>query len=35
MLVGAVIGRTVGAVGSLLAAEEMDHPALIPPKKIA
>jgi hypothetical protein len=34
MLVGAAIGGTVGAIGSLIIAEEMDHPALIPPKKI-
>ena len=34
MMVGAAIGGTVGAVGSLIVAEEMDHPAL-PPKKIA
>ena len=34
MIVGAAIGGTVGAVGSLIVAEEMDHPAL-PPKKIA
>jgi phage tail tape-measure protein len=34
MLVGAAIGGTVGAVGSLIVAEEMDHPVLIPPKKI-
>ena len=33
--VGAAIGGTVGAVGSLIVAEEMDHPALIPPKKTA
>ncbi len=35
MMVGAAIGGTVGAVGSLIVAEEMDHPALIPPKKTA
>lgn len=34
LLVGATIGGTVGALGSLIVAEEMDHPVLIPPKKI-
>ena len=34
ILIGAAIGGTVGAVGSLLVAEEMDHP-VVPPKKIA
>lgn len=35
LLIGAAIGGTVGAVGSLIVAEEMDHPTVIPPKKIA
>ena len=35
MIVGAAIGGTVGAVGSLLVADEMDHPVAVPPKKIA
>ena len=35
MMVGAAIGGTVGAVGSLIVAEEMDHPEIIPTKKIA
>jgi len=35
MILGAAIGGTVGAVGSLIVAEEMDHPVVIPPKKIA
>ena len=34
MIIGATIGGTVGAAGSLIVAEEMDHPVLIPPKKI-
>jgi hypothetical protein len=34
IIVGAAIGGTVGAVGSLLVAEEIDHP-VVPPKKIA
>ena len=28
------IGGTVGAIGSLIIAEEMEHPVIIPPKKI-
>lgn len=35
IIIGAAIGGTVAAVGSLIVAEEMDHPAIIPPKKIA
>jgi hypothetical protein len=34
LLIGAAIGGTVGAIGSLIIAEEMDHPVIIPPKKI-
>ncbi len=34
IIIGAAIGGTVGAVGSLIVAEEMDHPVLIPPKNI-
>ncbi|MFZ4541750.1 MAG: hypothetical protein ACOYNL_08085 [Rickettsiales bacterium] len=35
LLIGAAIGGTVGAIGSLIVAEELDHPARIPPKKTA
>jgi hypothetical protein len=31
--VGAAIGGTMGAVGRLIVAEEMDHPNVISPKK--
>jgi hypothetical protein len=34
MIVGAAIGGTVAAVGSVIVAEEMDHPAVILPKKL-
>jgi outer membrane lipoprotein SlyB len=34
LLIGAAIGGAVGAVSGLLVAEEMEHPAPNPPKKI-
>ncbi len=34
LLVGEAMGGTVGALGSLIVAQEMDHPAFIPPKNI-
>ncbi len=34
LIIGAAIGGAVGALAGLMVAEKMDHPALIPPKKI-
>ena len=33
IIIGAVFGGVVGAVGSVMVADGMDHPAVIPPKK--
>ena len=32
LLIGAAIGGTIAAVGGLMVADEMDHPALLPKK---
>lgn len=35
LLIGAAVGGAVATVGGLIVAEEMEHPEIVPPKKIA